>query len=1045
MTFWKTGQIEQAVTANTPENSTNLQDSVLSIGFPIEAVIHDGNMPMFVLANGGLGYAFRISFVNGRSWDEGKREQFMAILEKTLRLESGSQDARNVTYTYSFTVVRKKLSDENITNMFYDYIRTFNNKPRMTDAQCAKFAEKWPLTSMRLTSLRDMANRLVIQNLDIYCSVVGTPAQNLIDDHTTFIESMYRQIDKPTQYEIDSRVMGTVVKDFKDQVRRVLSGLNQAKIPAVRPQSEAALLRMVRAAWRPNYEQPGGVAAELASLKEGAYATPSDFLMRDMGITHWPHFWIADGAVHFILSMDEAPNPAQAFSSRFTDKFLQIGFEEGTRPAPFLGSYTVAFSSMSRVAADSLFKKKTLFANLMAGDGQGLSRDRIGEQEAANIEEQYMEFIAGSADLVNLSCFYHYELPIEYLKTVMGDDVSETDLVVSAEKLVRQILEGIGDSQWVVERQTWQETFQRSMPGVTALSTSFSLIPRLYSTLEAALHLVPFYNAVTGERFNGSNFFVTDTNTMFVFDHFAKMNGPAANFTVCGGTGSGKSNTVQNLIMMLEPLDPIILILDIGGGGVGSWSKLVKSMGGKEIAFSDPVPPKINPFELNTTEAMPNMRKKSSVLDFMQWPEVKENFQAIDNVYTFLIGEQGGPKTPKELQDEIEEKFLLGYKIDNFTEFQNELALRPGFCKPGEKGLSAIKMVLELILSTTVRADGTIDGPAWLIYKESDINAALTYMYESWMPPAERDFSWPTVSDFREAVRSLQDERQDGSDLNAMGEIYNFVELINTLSTFCMGGVNEYLDGQSNVEIRERYIDPNTQREEMRNARVVLCDMAGLDGDQKKLAIMMVLVNEFMANILANAKGRKGVMIRDEAWFFLRSKLAANYLELDYRTARKMGYSTVTIAQQLEDFLKSSVVNANTQNWLVCGLGSEREIALAAEKFKFSHEERAMFESKLMGLQTVRNILDPSAPPDAYVNVLISNASGNFFLRVRLSKAERWLTTTDPEETLIINYYKNRRKTPMVELCVWLATGEYLKDAELQEFAHARGRQVKRM
>lgn len=184
-------------------------------------------------------------------------------------------------------------------------------------------------------------------------------------------------------------------------------------------------------------------------------------------------------------------------------------------------------------------------------------------------------------------------------------------------------------------------------------------------------------------------------------------------------------------------------------------------------------------------------------------------------------------------------------------------------------------------------------------------------------------------------------------------------------------------------------------------------------------------------------------MIRDEAWLFMKSALAAPYLEADYRLARKYGFSVITIAQQYSDF-SSSVLQNNTQNWLICGLPSESEINMASGRFKFSQEEVDLFSNNQMGTQVERDILTGKVM-DVYSRLMIANKSGKYFLRNKISKPEQWITTTDDTEAFIYNYYKDStfHDASAMELIHWLCTEEYKKDEKLRAAAERAGRKIK--
>jgi hypothetical protein len=195
-----------------------------------------------------------------------------------------------------------------------------------------------------------------------------------------------------------------------------------------------------------------------------------------------------------------------------------------------------------------------------------------------------------------------------------------------------------------------------------------------------------------------------------------------------------------------------------------------------------------------------------------------------------------------------------------------------------------------------------------------------------------------------------------------------------------------------------------------------------------------------MSGILYNSKESRGVMIRDEAWFFMKSKIASKYLEADYRLARKYGFSVITIAQQYSDF-KNPVLQNNTQTWCVCNLTSKDEIELAQERFKFNAAERDMFDSGLMGTRKEKDVTTGKTM-EVYSRVLIANKAGKFFVKNKVSKRELWITTTDANETFVFNFYKDikMRGQDPIAIIDWLCLGHYISDPELAAALKKAGR-----
>ena len=495
--------------------------------------------------------------------------------------------------------------------------------------------------------------------------------------------------------------------------------------------------------------------------------------------------------------------------------------------------------------------------------------------------------------------------------------------------------------------------------------------------------------------------------------------------------------------MMTETLNPNIMILDFGGGLVGSWTKLCAVQGGVELKFGDPKPPRINPFQLPEADSYPNMRKKREIaIELGMDLGEEETISQIDSVYIFLRGGDTPTTDDKVITAEIFKR-CPAFDGKNYQEIMEILRLGPGKSRPGEKSTASIRIVLELILSSNVTEDGPTDH-VWSSFSLDDINEALLKLYEGYLPPANAQKRWPTLSDFRDQLRRLNTERRNGSDTSdwAQGHVFNYSMLMTRLNNYCAGGLESFLDGQTDVDIRRPVMRNGVEHEE--NARFILADMAGIT-DKRKLALYMIVINDFMSSILYGSRERRGIIIRDEAWLFMKSKIANPYLEQDYRLARKYGFSVITIAQQYSDF-QSPVLQNNTQNWVVCSLSSTDEINRADMRFRFNEKERDLFQNKMMGRKSEKDVFTGRSM-ESYARIMIANNSGKYFVKNKISKTEQWITTTDPDETFVFNYYRERdmRGRPAIEIIRWLVTDEYQKDIALQDAIRTAGRKLPRL
>jgi hypothetical protein len=1008
--------------------------------FRILGVANAGNFPFFVLSNSGLGTMIRISFVNGKAWDEAQRDRFLEKLENGFTLENQEP---TVDYTYSFSVVRSPLRAEDLEG--------FKDKNH-------------PLSMERTKFLADLGEKLHVQNLEFYFGITASPAESLVAENAGMWERIKSYWDPGTKMKIENKLFEEIYNEFNEKVKSIVALFANEGISFDPPRSEKDLLMMARRAWRPNYREAevaktdakdknsgggGGGSSESIddrSLRKDSYISPGDFICRDLKATTFSDHWIADGCLNIMLSMEDAPDPNQWFSSFEIDKILKLGIKPGVSILPYSGTYTVAWSSLTRDKANQIFKIKNTIASGMRSNQSGMFEDRQADMEAEDIDRMYDEFLTSRSDMVRGSITYTLSIPLEFIKNFFDlNSPTEQELLKSIVRRLKTDLEDIGFSKWAVEKGTYYPTWINLIPGAIRNVDGVQYIPRSYLSLKGILHLIPFYSTIGPDQkeFNGANYFITDESSIFIFDHFSKNNGTAANFSVCGSTGSGKSVTVQSLIMMNEKKDPNIMVLDFGGGNIGSWTKLCDVWGGCELKFGSARPPRINPFELAEADSFPNTRKRREICLWLGIDaDNLENHSDIENVYVYLRADDNF-RTPKHIRQEAVAQRCSAFKGKTFEETWSILTLRPGYTRPGEKGAASIKMILELLLANNVEEDGPTDNP-WSTFSQDDINEAILELYENYLPQANHPEYWPTLGSFRSALESLRGKRLSNTDKWGMGDIAEYGLLMSRLSNYCQDGIDNFMDGQTNVNIRQRKMVNGEMREVP--ASFILADMAGISS-KRKLAIYMITINDYMSNILYNSGGEKrGIIIRDEAWLFMRSKIAAPYLEADYRLARKYGFSVITIAQNYSDF-KSAVLQNNTQTWVVCALATDDEINLANVRFKFNRSEREMFESKTpgikMGTTLIRDITKGTLM-DVYSKIMVSTAAGKFFVKNKIGKIERWITTTDAEETFVFNYYREIKfkGKPAIEIINWLCEGHYRKDEDLKAALLKSGRKM---
>ena len=471
-------------------------------------------------------------------------------------------------------------------------------------------------------------------------------------------------------------------------------------------------------------------------------------------------------------------------------------------------------------------------------------------------------------------------------------------------------------------------------------------------------------------------FFVTEDGGAFSVEHFLTHIGAPANIGLFGGTGSGKHKVSEALLGELAGrLNANIMILDAGGGNSSPWSDFCSSVGGVEINVLSEQHPCINPFELSLTEAYPNGKKSREIADQLglnlDLPEARRILNRIYYIFT-------GPRSLSHVKSLYGELCSLLPTLSKFTpkELHALLRLAPGTARPGNSSFASILLVVQLMLSYDF-INGTPSASRSLLSIEA-LKEAISSLYETYVPPANQPERWPTITDFCKLLTSLN---EDGE----RGRVFNYWHLVRCLSEYCLGGSKAFLDGQTEADAHLR----NTKTG--KPSSVVLVNMSGIS-DNRERAIYTVLFDSWMGRNLSES-GSVGFKVRDEA-DFLKSSWANQYMEADYRLARESGFGVITIAQRYSCF-QSTVIQNNTQKWVICNLPTLDERELANERFCFTAAEKEMFESHQFGTKIERDTLTGQAR-DVYSRVMVVKSHSERFV-VTLPLGKDSLKTDDSQ------------------------------------------------
>jgi hypothetical protein len=189
---------------------------------------------------------------------------------------------------------------------------------------------------------------------------------------------------------------------------------------------------------------------------------------------------------------------------------------------------------------------------------------------------------------------------------------------------------------------------------------------------------------------------------------------------------------------------------------------------------------------------------------------------------------------------------------------------------------------------------------------------------------------------------------------------------------------------------------------EIKSRDFICFDMAGLAGHQKlKKVLIPALLEMISTNILGSSEHeRKKLLVIDEAWNDLKGGAMKDFMELMFRTVRKLNGSISIITQNFLDVLNSTIGEAllvNTSYYWFVGNKHQREPLLKASASSGSGNMR-------LTDYDVTTILNSKSKRDFYL--LTPFFSG--LLKFYPSKEFCLLATTNAEEKNMIRKHREK-------------------------------------
>ena len=310
---------------------------------------------------------------------------------------------------------------------------------------------------------------------------------------------------------------------------------------------------------------------------------------------------------------------------------------------PFHLTAIQTISILDQKAEKSKLELKRRLAHSMA-TGSGHVADIDSETKFHQIEGLLRDISAGTSKLVNMS-----------LEVIVWDYTSDA-LDQKSDQILRAY-RALNQAEGLIETLPLKEGFINNLPGVAkGLRTS------IVKSANAA-HLMPIFKSWRGNTIPVC-LLPTRSGDLFSYNPFSESL-PNWNGIVFGGSGSGKSFTVAQLMLMFygSKTRPKIIWIDNGA----SSKNLIECLGGEFIDFKIDAGVAINMFDLPEESIAPTPEKVKLILAVLEQilkedhlPGLPKREKALLENAIYELYEKAKGKTPK-LTDL---KRLLGAKKD---------------------------------------------------------------------------------------------------------------------------------------------------------------------------------------------------------------------------------------------------------------------------------------------------------------------------------------------------------------------------------------------
>lgn len=197
------------------------------------------------------------------------------------------------------------------------------------------------------------------------------------------------------------------------------------------------------------------------------------------------------------------------------------------------------------------------------------------------------------------------------------------------------------------------------------------------------------------------------------------------------------------------------------------------------------------------------------------------------------------------------------------------------------------------------------------------------------------------------------------------------------------GSYGKYFSRPNNINFKNRF---------------TVLELDDLQGRQHlRQVVLLQLIFQVGREIFLGERGRKKLLIIDEAWDLLKEGEVAVFMEHAYRKFRKYGGSAIIATQSVNDLYENPVGRAIAENSaMMCLLGQTAETVESIRRTKRLDLPDAGYEM-LKGVHTVLG---------AYSEIFVKSNAGIGIGRLVVGDFQKLLYSSDPNDIAAINHYR---------------------------------------